>query len=61
MHHVESITELRLALLQLLPFAEAQAEQLEEFYEEFPEAVALGARAHEVLAFARGTLGMTTA
>ena len=56
MDHHEKITELRIALLQLMPFAEAHASYLEAIANELPMARELESEAHEAVAFARASI-----
>ena len=56
MDHQEKITELRIALLQLIPFAEAQASYLEGIAKELPIARDLESGAQEAVAFARASV-----
>jgi hypothetical protein len=52
----EKITELRIALLQLIPFAEAHESYLEGIAKELPMAHELKSEAHEAVAFARASI-----
>ena len=56
MDHQEKITELTIALLQLMPFAEAHASYLEGIAKELPMARELESEAHEAVAFARASI-----
>ena len=56
MDHHQTITELRIALLQLIPFAEAHASYLEGIAKELPLARELESEAHEAVAFARASI-----
>ena len=56
MDHQEKITELTIALLQLMPFAEAHASYLEGIAEEVPSARELETEAHGAVAFARASI-----
>jgi len=52
----EKITELKIALLQLMPFAEAHASYLEGIASELPIARELENEAQEAVAFARASI-----
>ena len=52
----KQITELRIALWQLIPFAEAHASYLEEIAKELPIARKLESEAQEAVAFARASI-----
>jgi hypothetical protein len=56
MDHHQTITELRIALLQLIPFAEAHASYLEGIAKELPLARELESEAQEAVAFARASI-----
>jgi hypothetical protein len=56
MDHHETIAELRIALLQLIPFAEAHASYLEAMSQELPLARKLESEAHDAVAFARASI-----
>jgi hypothetical protein len=56
MDHYETVTELRIALLQLIPFAEAHASYLEGIAKDVPLARELENEAHEAVAFARASI-----
>ena len=56
MNDIEKIYELRIALLQLMPFAEAHASYLEGIAEELPMARKLEGEAQEAVAFARASI-----
>ena len=59
MNDHEKITELRIALLQLMPFAEAHASYLEGIAKEVPMARKLESEAHEAVAFARASIKLS--
>ena len=58
MDHSEKVSELRIALLRVLPFAEAIAVHLDRVSAEFPQAGGLGLMAQEAVARAKDTLAV---